>query len=279
VNAATSLEALSTYAGGPAGVLEPVLDVCADLYRQGWAENHAGNLSYRLTGDELASFPVTGGGRTASFDEPFTALGGMSFLVTAAGSAFRLLVKDPARHSGVITIADDGGSYEIVWGFEGGTRPTSEFPAHLRGHQARMSVDPDNRVVLHCHPTHVVALTHVHELDEVSLTRSLWATNSESILAIPQGIGLLPWMVCGTDLIGIESAEKLRTSSIVVWSCHGVLVSGPSLQGALGVVESVDKAAETWLLARGGERNEITVPQLQELATAFGLTPPDRFWS
>lgn len=258
-------------------VLEPVVDVCADLYRQGWAENHAGNLSYLLTDAELAAFPPALDERTVAFDQAFTELGGLSFLVTAAGSPFRLLVKRPERHCGVITLSEDGHSARVVWGFEGGKRPTSELPAHLRGHQERRKVAPDNRVVMHCHPTNLVAMTHVHEADEVAITRSLWATNSESILAIPQGVGLLPWMVCGTDLIGVESAAKLRESSIVIWTCHGVLVAGASVQAAMGVVESVEKAATTWLLTRGGERRDITREQLLELAAAFDIVPPARF--
>ncbi len=111
----------------------------------------------------------------------------------------------------------------------------------------------------------------------MTLTRALWATNSESILAIPQGVGLLPWMVCGTDLIGVESAWKLRESSIVIWTCYGVLVAGASIQAAMGVVESVEKAANTWLLTRGGDRRDITRQQLLELAATFDIVPPARF--
>ncbi|MDT0269632.1 rhamnulose-1-phosphate aldolase [Streptomyces sp. DSM 44915] len=258
-------------------VLGPVVDVCADLYRWGWAENHAGNLSYRLTDAELAAFPVSDQARGATFESPFPELAGASFLVTAAGSPFRLLVKEPTRHTGVITISADGSAYTVVWGFDGDKRPTSELPAHLRGHQERAKVEPDNRVIMHCHPTNVVALTHVHPLDEAELTRSLWASNSETILAIPRGVGLLPWMVCGTDLIGIESAAKLREASIVIWACHGVLVAGRSVQDAMGVVESVEKAAKTYLLTRGGDRRSITDDQLRELAAAFGIEPPARF--
>ncbi|UED86726.1 rhamnulose-1-phosphate aldolase [Streptomyces profundus] len=258
-------------------VLGPIVDVCADLYRLGWAENHAGNLSYRLTDAELACFPPSDGTRGARFESPFPDLAGASFLVTAAGSPFRLLVKDPTRHTGVLTVSADGSAYTVVWGFEDGKRPTSELPAHLRGHQERGKVEPDNRVIMHCHPTNTVALTQVHELDEASMTRTLWASNSESILAIPRGIGLLPWMVCGTDHIGVESAAKLRDSSIVVWASHGVLVAGRSVQAAMGVVESVEKAAKTYLLTRGGERRPIADHQLRELAAAFGIDPPARF--
>ncbi|MBM9464664.1 rhamnulose-1-phosphate aldolase [Aeromicrobium sp. YIM 150415] len=258
---------------------EAVVDLCGDLYRLGWAENHAGNLSYRLSDDERRLFGEGDQRRTVTLDEPLPALAGESFLVTSAGSPFRLLVKEPRRHTGVIDMASDGGSYDIVWGLIGDRRPTSELPAHLRGHAERGVVDPENRVVLHCHPTHLVAMTHVHPLDEVAFTRALWATNSESILAIPEGIGLLPWMVCGTDTIGIESARKFREVSVVVWPYHGVLVGGRSLQAAMGMVESVDKAAETWLLSRGPEQHAIEEDQLRELAEEFDIHPPARFLS
>ncbi|MFD1860327.1 rhamnulose-1-phosphate aldolase [Aeromicrobium camelliae] len=258
-------------------ILDPVIDVCSDLYRLGWAENHAGNLSYRLTDEERDRFHSDQPARTVQLERPVTGLGGASFLVTAAGSPFRLLVKDPEQHIGVVTLAEDGASYDIVWGYRGERRPTSELPAHLRGHEERVTVDPDNRVVLHCHPTQLVAMTHVHPLDEVEFTRTLWATNSESILAIPDGVGLLPWMVCGTDLIGAESSKKLREASIVVWAYHGVLACGPSIQAAMGVVESVDKAAATWLLSRGPEHHAIDDAQLRQLADAFGIAPPARF--
>jgi rhamnulose-1-phosphate aldolase len=100
--------------------------------------------------------------------------------------------------------------------------------------------------------------------------------NSESILAIPEGVGVLPWMVCGTDAIGVESAEKLGTSNFVVWPFHGVLVSASDPDRAVGVVESVDKAAATWLLAGKPEESGITQVQLRELSAAFGLSPDPR---
>lgn len=73
-------------------VLAPLIDVCSDLYRAGWAENHAGNVSIRLNDEELDAFDLTTAPPTR-FVDPMPALAGESFLVTAAGSAFRLLVK------------------------------------------------------------------------------------------------------------------------------------------------------------------------------------------
>jgi rhamnulose-1-phosphate aldolase len=256
--------------------LTSVVDVCADIYRLGWAENHAGNLTYRLTPEQLAEFDLHEDGAPVDLPFPSPSLGGQSYLVTAAGSPFRTTVRDPRTHIGVVEIDPAGAHYVLRWGFETGRRPTSEFPAHLRAHERRQLVGSDDRVVLHCHPTHIIAMSHVHPLQEERFTRTLWSMNSESILAITEGIGLLPWMVCGTDEIGIESAVKLAWTNFVIWAYHGVLVTAGSPDAALGAIESVNKAAATWLLAGGVEGRGITIPELRELAAAFGFVPDTR---
>lgn len=256
----------------PRGALASVVDACADIYRLGWAENHAGNLTYRLSSDQLGEFDLSDG-PSLPLDVRYPALGGQSYLVTAAGSPFRLTVREPEVHLGIVEISADGSQYTLRWGFTTGKHPTSEFPAHLRAHERRQQLESADRVVLHCHPTNLIAMTHAHTLDEALFTRTLWAMNSEGILAIPDGVGVLPWMVCGTDEIGIKSAEKFGTSNFVVWAFHGALVAARNPDVAVGIVESVDKAAATWLLAGAKEKSGITPTQLQELSTAFGFTP------
>lgn len=255
-----------------AELLRSIVDACDSIYRQGWAENHAGNLSYRLTAEEAALFPDDAEPRRFDLPGSFPEFASQAFLVTAAGGSFRVVGDAPERSIGLIVISDDGENYTIRWGLEGGHVPTSELPAHLLGHRERLKVDPDNRVVLHCHPTHTVAMTHVHDLDEGSMTRTLWSTNSECILAFPAGVAVLPWMVCGTEEIGRQSADKFLQSSIVIWPCHGVLAAGASIQNALGVIESVEKAALTYMLVRSTDARSIIDSQLADLAEAFGIT-------
>jgi hypothetical protein len=55
-----------------------------------------------------------------------------------------------------------------------------------------------------------------------------------------------------------------------------VLVTAGSPDAALGAIESVNKAAATWLLAGGVEGRGITIPELRELAAAFGFVPDTR---
>lgn len=73
---------------------------------------------------------------------------------------------------------------------------------------ARLKKDPLHRVVMHSHPTYTLAMTYVHELSDKAFTHSLWEMCTECIVVFPDGIGVLPWMLCGTNEIGRRHGEK-----------------------------------------------------------------------
>jgi rhamnulose-1-phosphate aldolase len=140
---------------------------------------------------------------------------------------------------------------------------------------ARLKVDPLNRIVMHTHPTNTVALTHVHPLDDKSFTRTIWGTCTECIVVFPEGIGVLPWMVCGTNEIGIATAEKMKEFRLVVWGLHGIYGAGKDIDEAFGLIETVEKAAQLYMLATAVQNprmNTITDDNLRDLAKSFGLT-------
>ncbi len=45
-------------------------------------------------------------------------------------------------------------------------------------------------------------MNYVHSLDEKELTLTLWQMSTECIVVFPDGVGVLPWMLCGTKEIG-----------------------------------------------------------------------------
>ena len=165
---------------------------------------------------------------------PFDAseLVGRYFLVTGTGKYFKNVEYDPEANLGLFRIGKDGKSAELLWGYRDGGRFTSELPAHLMSHAARLAVDPEHRIVLHTHPTSTIAMSLVHPLSERDFTRSLWKMQSESIVVFPEGIALLPWMVCGTDTIGRATADKLKSTRLCVWAAHGIYGTGRTLDEA-----------------------------------------------
>ena len=244
-----------------------------NLYRLGWDERNGGNLSCIVDESELAEYldlnrvireiPMT-------FDA--SAIIGKIFLVTGTGKYFKNVQYDPENNLGIIRIGKDGKTAELLWGWNDGGKFTSELPAHLMSHINRLSVDPTHRVVMHTHATNTIAMSLIHEPSEREFTRSLWKMQTESIVVFPEGVSVLPWMVCGTNEIGKATAEKLKTTRICIWTTHGIYGVGKDLDEAFGLIETVEKAAPLYMLTVGAKRiNEITDDQLRDLAASFKL--------
>ena len=253
-----------------------VKDMCritANMYRQGWDERNGGNISCLLDEAEVAEYlDLDRVIRTIPTGFRADALIGKIFIVTGTGKYFKNVEYDPENNLGIIRIAADGTTAELLWGYSDGGKFTSELPAHLMSHMVRLSVDSEHRVVMHCHPTYTLAMNFVHELDEKTFTHDLWETCTECMVVFPDGIGILPWMVCGTNAIGEATAEKMKEFRLVVWGMHGIYGVGKDIDEAFGLIETVEKAAQLYMLTAHLPRvNTIHDDELLEIAKTFGL--------
>lgn len=244
-----------------------------NMYRLGWDERNGGNISYLLDEKEVEEYlDLNQVIRTIPLGFDASPIRGKLFIVTGSGKYFKNVKDDPETNLGIVRIAADGKAAELLWGNKDGGRFTSEFPAHLMSHMARLSVDPDNRVIVHCHPTYTLAMNYVHELNEKSFTHTLWQMCTECIVVFPDGIGVLPWMLCGTNSIGEATAKKMKEFRLVIWGMHGVYGAGKTVDEAFGLIETVEKAAQIYMLTANLPRvNTIRDEQLAELAEFFGV--------
>lgn len=244
-----------------------------NMYRLGWDERNGGNISYLLDEKEVEEYlDLNQVIRTIPLGFDASPIRGKLFIVTGSGKFFKNVKDDPETNLGIVRIAADGKAAELLWGNKDGGRFTSEFPAHLMSHMARLSVDPDNRVIVHCHPTYTLAMNYVHELNEKSFTHTLWQMCTECIVVFPDGIGVLPWMLCGTNSIGEATAKKMKEFRLVIWGMHGVYGAGKTVDEAFGLIETVEKAAQVYMLTAHLPRvNTIRDEQLAELAEFFGV--------
>jgi len=247
--------------------------ICSNMYRLGWDERNGGNISYLLDEDEVREYlNLNRVIRTIPTGFDAKPLIGKIFIVTGTGKYFKNVEKDPETNLGIVRIASDGTTAELLWGYKDGGKFTSEFPAHMMSHMARLAVDPENRVVMHCHPTNTLAMNYVHELDEKKLTHTLWEMCTECIVVFPDGVGVLPWMLCGTNSIGEATAEKMKEFRLVIWGMHGIYGAGKTLDETFGLIETVEKAAQIYMLTAHLPRvNTIQDDQMQELAEYFGV--------
>ena len=253
--------------------VEEMKKTTANMYRMGWDERNGGNISVLLDSDEVGEYlDLNHVIRTIPTGFDATALIGKIFIVTGTGKYFKNVMDDPETNLGIIRIAEDGTTAELLWGYKDGGKFTSELPAHLMSHMARLAVNPNNRVIMHTHPTNLLAMTFVHTLDEREFTRTLWRMCTECIVVFPDGVNVLPWMVCGTNEIGEATAEKMATARLVVWALHGIYGAGADLDETFGLIETAEKAAELYLkIAHLPRLNTITDEQLHLLEERFGM--------
>ncbi|RIN49761.1 rhamnulose-1-phosphate aldolase, partial [Staphylococcus simulans] len=102
-----------------------------------------------------------------------------------------------------------------------------------------------------------------------------WKMCTECLVVFPDGIGVIPWVVPGTEEIGRLTAEKMTYCRSVLWPFHGVFGAGQDLDETFGLIETIEKAAEvyTYVQAQGGTKQEISDEQLSALAQGFNVEP------
>jgi rhamnulose-1-phosphate aldolase len=256
--------------------LQEMKEATENLYRLGWDERNGGNISYLLSEEEVLPYlNVNQVKRTVEMNFDASALAGKYFIVTGSGKFFKNVTKNPSVNLGVIRIAENGKSYEILWGFEDGGIATSELPTHLMNHIVRLAADKNHRVIMHCHATNLIAMTFTHSLDEKEFTKTLWEMCTECLVIFPEGVGLIPWIVPGTLEIGEASAKKMKDVRLVLWPHHGIFGAGTTIDETFGLIETAEKAAEVYTIvcAQGGKKQTITDTQLQDLADTFKVVP------
>lgn len=239
-----------------------IKELCAttsNMYRLGWDERNGGNISVLLDESELKKYLDTNK-FIRDIDLSFEAdpiVRNRFFIVTGTGKYFKNVIKDPELNLGIIKISEDGKKAHLLWGFSDGGRFTSEFPAHLMSHASRLKVDPENRVIMHTHPTYTICMGACTETNEITFTRKLWKSNTEAVVVFPEGVGVLPCMLCGTTEIGQATAEKMKDFRVVSWTNHGIYGCGKNIDEAFGLIETVEKTAQIYMLTLGHVVNEI----------------------
>ena len=266
------------------GFMREFVRTCTDGWQQGWHESNGGNLSYRLTTEEVA------GCRSFFSDAaPWQPIGiqagglrGEFFAVTGAGRHFRTLGVDPSESVGIVEVNRAGDAWRLVWGLAGG-RPTSELACHLMVHAVRTVVSGGaDRVVYHAHPANAIALTLAEGFDSRGLSRALWSSMSESVIALASGVAVVPWEVPGSRELAAAVSEASESFDTIMCAQHGAFAVGPDFDTAFGRMHTLDKAAGIRLAARaaaGGAEPACAIPEegIRAIASALDLPVREEF--
>ncbi|MCK5643619.1 MAG: rhamnulose-1-phosphate aldolase, partial [Gammaproteobacteria bacterium] len=224
----------------------------------------------RLTMDQLAGLDeVAQPGEWVKLDSKFSDVAGESFLITGTGKFLRNLALNTMENAAFIELDKSGSAYRVIYGYTAGGAPTCELSSHLGTHNL-MAGEADNplRVVLHCHPVNLIALTFTHDFDSDQVSKLLWQMQTESLLVFPDGVGVLDWMPPSSEELGAETAKMLKKRPVVIWKYHGVLATGDDLDQAFGRLHVAEKAADIYMTSKaaGGPCSVITDENLLYLA-------------
>ncbi|MBO4373571.1 MAG: rhamnulose-1-phosphate aldolase [Lachnospiraceae bacterium] len=221
-------------------------DMAYESYLMGWHERNGGNMSYRLKESEESAFSplFDRDDPWQQLDVSVPGLAGDCFLVTGSGKYFRNVIKDPEDTLCIIRISEDGHSYRILWGLKNGGSPTSELASHLLNHEVKKRVtDGRYRIMYHGHPENVIALSFVLPCDEIGFTKRLHEMMPECRLTFPEGLGVVPELEAGSIELGQATSKKMEDYNAVIWTHHGLFVSGETFDETFGLFHTVEKAS------------------------------------
>lgn len=253
--------------------LDRIAEVAGFLWQRNWAEANGGNISVNLT-EKYRTEAFTGSERvfTINISEDISAIDDNIFFVTGAGKRMRDIARSPLNNGLLIRVSNEKQQIEIIGGKA--LTPTSELPSHLiiQNFLKRNSIN--NGVVLHTHPTELIAFSHCDIfLDSSHLTHTLWSMIPEARVLVPKGIGIVPYALTGTDVLAQATLKELEKHDVLIWEKHGVLSVGKDIMECFDIIDVLSKAAQIYLFSRslGCEPKGLSKEQLKELAAAFKL--------
>lgn len=235
-------------------VVRDIAEVARFLWERGWAERNAGNLSLDITditpenrGTRERLHKITG--RMIPPE-----LAGRTFYVTATGSRFRDLARDPEKGLLMIRIREDLQGYLIPGGMEEAEKkPTSEIITHLAIHGFLRDNKLPQKAVVHTHPTELIALTQLRTYrSEKAVNRLLRAMLPEVEIVLPDGVGLAPYQRPGSPALAEATLKALKGHRVVLWEKHGCTAIGRDVLEAFDLIDTVNKAAEIFFLCQKG---------------------------
>ena len=258
------------------------IKICTDGWLQGWHERNGGNLSYRMKQEEVEEVKslLNEDSEWVEIGTEVPTLANEYFMVTGSGKYFRNVELNFEENVSIIKLNEDGSKYKIVYGLVNGGKPTSELPSHLMNLEVIKQRDEELRVVYHCHPANIVALTFVLPLDDEIFTREIWEMETECPVVFPKGIGVVEWMVPGEKEIGVKTSEIMKEKDVAIWAHHGVFACGHDFDETFGLMHTVEKSAEILVkvLSMTNEKRQTITPQnFRDLKEPFNIELDEKY--
>jgi len=231
-------------------VIADIAEVAGYIWERGWAARNAGNISVDVT--ELVR-PAKNSGQLPKMPIKISLpeLAGRCFLVKITGSRFRDLARQPEKGLLLIRITEEADGYYHLWGGEGTeSKPTAEFIPHMKIQAFLRHTKRRQKVVLHTHPSHLVALTHREDYGKDSFNGFLWATHVGAKLFLPEGVGMVSFFRGGSEELADATVELLERHRVVLWEKHGCTATGVDVFEAFDLIDILDTTAKVFFVCK-----------------------------
>ncbi len=232
-------------------MVEQLRETAGFLWAKGWAEGSAGNISVDVTEPSLFNRVIVHG-TDLQMSASYPALGGHVFLITASRARMREVMADPFPFTGLIAVNNHGSSCRVL-PVGGGTpfHPSSELAVHLAVHAVLPGLQVPGRAVVHGHAHELTALTYLDEYaNEKSMNELLRSIHPEMLMFLPEGLGLVPFSVSGSEDLARRTAKKFLSCRLVLWEKHGCIAAGDDLLSAFDRMDIAAAVARIFFYCR-----------------------------
>jgi rhamnulose-1-phosphate aldolase len=206
---------------------------------------------------------------------PAPELAGRLLLVTGSGRRLRDLQANPEANLAAVVVGIDGASAQLYTSqrrrFD---RITSEFNSHLAVHADSVGrTGAIFQALIHAQPPHLVYLSHLPAYREQRvLNERLLRWEAETIVHLPEGLGVVPFILPGSPALMEATVTALCAHRLVLWSKHGVMArSDVSITRAADLIEYAEAAAryEYMDVLTGGKGDGLARDELRAVVDAF----------
>lgn len=254
-------------------IIAEISEIALYLWQKGWAERNAGNISVNITEFIDEYIPNLNFSDICKLNNHLSYINDNYFIVSATNSRMRDLAKFPLKYLLLIKINRNSYSY-INLDTTSNLKPTSELSTHLSVQNLIKKNGGSEKAVLHSHPNELIAVTHNSKYkDSENLSNLLWNMHPETMMFLPDGIGVVPYILPGSDELASKTWEYFEKYKLVVWEKHGCLAIGENITDSFDKIDTAVKSIDIYFKCRnaGFEPEGLTKEQIKELNDKFAV--------
>jgi rhamnulose-1-phosphate aldolase len=240
------------------------------------SEGTSGNISVcmRWPVEVRIQFPVI---EEVELPQPVPELKDATFIVSGSGRRLREIIDEPVAHLACLVVNEGGKTANLYSShrrrFE---RITLEFNSHLAVHYDQIrATDTNFHAVIHVQPVYLTYLSHIPRYRDIQyLNTHLLRWQPETIVNLPEGIGIIPFHLPGSPELMSATADLLRKHRIVIWAKHGVMArSDVSVKRAADRIEFAEVAAkyEYQNLTAREIAEGLSADEIRDICRAFNV--------